>query len=519
MVGLEDAEEIRQDQSGPGPIEQAPALSSVGDFRILRHVGAGAWAWCTRPSRFPWAAGLRSRSCREAPTRCQDARAVSPRGRAAARLHHTNIVPVFEVGEDGDIVYYTMQFIQGESLDLVIDELKRLRALGDPRWAGPSAKEASVAKPVIKSTSGSPSSRWDKADVVTGTGHRTQGSPLSQIAQSLLTGKSAIEPAPTTPTPPSAGDVGPDGARDPGDAGETVIAVPTAPIDQATWASGSAVMPGGKQISTFESSGSRQQYFRSVAEIGRQAADALDYAHTRNVVHRDIKPSNILLDTAGCVWITDFGLAKADESGLTATGDLLGTLHYMAPERLRGAGDGRADVYALGLTLYELLTLRPAFDAADRLRLIEQIKSRTRRPAVDSRIERDLETLVQKAIDKDPRRRYQTAREMAEDLRRFLVGEPIRARQVGELERVWKWAMRRKAIAALMLFAVISLVAGTAVSTVFSWRAQHYATIADARAAEANAAVVQTARIAADSAPPVRSRPPKRERSIAVSMA
>ncbi len=145
-------------------------------------------------------------------------------------------------------------------------------------------------------------------------------------------------------------------------------------------------MPGGKQISTFESSGSRQQYFRSVAEIGRQAADALDYAHTRNVVHRDIKPSNILLDTAGCVWITDFGLAKADESGLTATGDLLGTLRYMAPERLRGAGDGRADVYALGLTLYELLTLRPAFDASDRLRLIEQIKEQDPpRPAPSTR--------------------------------------------------------------------------------------------------------------------------------------
>ena len=268
-----------------------------------------------------------------------------------------------------------------------------------------------AGKPAIGLTAGRPASCCDKADVVAGTGRRAQVLPVSQIAQSLLTGKSAIEPATTRRTPPPSAAAGPDGTRDPGDAREKAIAIPVAPIDQTAWASGSAVMPGGKQISTFESSGSRQQYFRSVAEIGRQAADALDYAHTRNVVHRDIKPSNILLDTAGCVWITDFGLAKADESGLTATGDLLGTLRYMAPERLRGAGDGRADVYALGLTLYELLTLRPAFDAADRLRLIEQIKEQDppRPRAVDSRIERDLETLVLKAIEKDPRRRYQTA--------------------------------------------------------------------------------------------------------------
>ena len=99
-----------------------------------------------------------------------------------------------------------------------------------------------------------------------------------------------------------------------------------------------------------------------MAQIGRQAAQGLAYAHARGIVHRDIKPSNLLLDTAGVVWITDFGLAKAEDDGLTATGDILGTLRYMAPERFRGEGDARADIYALGLTLYELLTLRPAFD-------------------------------------------------------------------------------------------------------------------------------------------------------------
>ena len=111
-------------------------------------------------------------------------------------------------------------------------------------------------------------------------------------------------------------------------------------------------------------SGRRSRFFRSVAQIGRQAAQGLAYAHASGIVHRDIKPSNLLLDHAGVVWIADFGLAKGEDEGLTHTGDILGTLRYMAPERFRGEGDARADVYALGLTLYELVTLRPGFDSS-----------------------------------------------------------------------------------------------------------------------------------------------------------
>ena len=202
------------------------------------------------------------------------------------------------------------------------------------------------------------------------------------------------------------------------------------------------MLPGGTQVSAVESSGRRLPFFRSVAQIGRQAAQGLAYAHARGIVHRDIKPSNLLLDTAGVVWITDFGLAKADDDGLTATGDILGTLRYMAPERFRGEGDARADVYALGLTLYELLTLRPAFESSDRLQLIERIKTEepVRPRSVDSRIPRDLETIVLKAIDKDPERRYATADAMAEDLRRFLDDEPVLARRTTALERYARWA-------------------------------------------------------------------------------
>src|SRR6185437_8497132 len=148
---------------------------------------------------------------------------------------------------------------------------------------------------------------------------------------------------------------------------EPVFAVAVSP------SSSSAILPGGTQLSTVESG--RRAFYRSLAHIGRQVAGGLAYAHARGIVHRDIKPSNLLLDTEGVVWISDFGLAKGDDEGLTESGDVVGTLRYLAPERFRGQADARADIYALGLTLYELLTLRPAFDSADRLRMIEQINT------------------------------------------------------------------------------------------------------------------------------------------------
>src|SRR6516162_3085357 len=236
-----------------------------------------------------------------------------------------------------------------------------------------------------------------------------------------------------------------------GDATGPQRAHPPAPdlSPPASPSSSSAILPGGTQLSSVESG--RRTFFRSLAQIGRQVAGGLAYAHARGIVHRDIKPSNLLLDTDGVVWIADFGLAKGDDEGLTQSGDILGTLRYMAPERFRGEGDARADVYALGLTLYELLTLRPGFASSDRLRLIEQIKTQEplRPRAVDARIPRDLETIVLKAIEKDPKARYQSAEVMGEDLRRFLADEPIRARQVSAAERYWRWARRNPVIAVL----------------------------------------------------------------------
>ena len=231
------------------------------------------------------------------------------------------------------------------------------------------------------------------------------------------------------------------------------------------------MLPGGTQVSAVESSGRRLPFFRSAAQIGRQVAQGLAYAHARGIIHRDIKPSNLLLDSAGVVWIADFGLAKADDDGLTATGDILGTIRYMAPERFRGEGDLRADVYALGLTLYELLTLRPGFESSDRLQMIERIKAEepVRPRALDGRIPRDLETIVLKAIDKDPDRRYQTADAMAEDLRRYLDDEPVLARRTTPLERYARWARRNPGVAILGAVLTAVLVLATAG---FAWLAR-----------------------------------------------
>jgi hypothetical protein len=186
--------------------------------------------------------------------------------------------------------------------------------------------------------------------------------------------------------------------------------------------------------------------------LGVQVAEALEYAHHQGILHRDIKPSNLLLDTAGTVWVTDFGLAKAEDSQeLTHPGDVVGTLRYMAPERLEGRADPRSDIYSLGLTLYELLTLRPALDDGYRARLMERIRQESPPlpSRIDRRIPRDLETIVLKAIVKEPGGRYATAAALAEDLRRFLADRPIQARRTPLLERAWRWCRRNPALAGM----------------------------------------------------------------------
>jgi eukaryotic-like serine/threonine-protein kinase len=207
--------------------------------------------------------------------------------------------------------------------------------------------------------------------------------------------------------------------------------------------------------------------FRAFAKLGIQAAEALGYAHAMGILHRDIKPSNLLVDSRGNLWVTDFGLARLqDEPGLTRTGDLLGTLRYMAPELVLGhriVHDPRSDVYSLGATFYEVLTKRPVFDGRNRQELLRQIAQEepVAPRKLDQTIPRDLETIVLKAMEKEPERRYATAQDLAADFRRFLSDQAILARRPGALERTLRWARRHKelaatAVALLVLALVIS---------------------------------------------------------------
>ena len=203
-----------------------------------------------------------------------------------------------------------------------------------------------------------------------------------------------------------------------------------------------------------------RNYYGDVASVGLTVANALSYAHGEGIVHRDIKPWNLMIDTSDHIWVMDFGLVKTEgEDDLTRSGDVLGTLRYLPPEGLRGWSDPRSDVYSLGLTLYELVALTPAFDATDRGRLVCDIAERDPKPLrrIDPRVPRDLETIIEKATEKAPERRYSTADEMKADLQRFLDGKPILARRTSTFERFRLWCRRNPTIAALSFLVLLTV--------------------------------------------------------------
>lgn len=196
----------------------------------------------------------------------------------------------------------------------------------------------------------------------------------------------------------------------------------------------------------------------SVCRVGIQVCQALEYAHRHHVLHRDIKPSNLLLDEQGIIWITDFGLAKPmEENNLTQTGQLVGTLRYMAPEGLDGEYLPQSDIYSLGLTLYEMLTLTPAFGETNYSKLIGQISDSTiiSPRKINRKIPRDLETIILKATERESEKRYQTAAEFNDDLLRFLEERPIKARRVSSAEMIWRWCRRNRLTSSLLLLSVM----------------------------------------------------------------
>ena len=221
---------------------------------------------------------------------------------------------------------------------------------------------------------------------------------------------------------------------------------------------------------------------REAAELIRRVSEAIEYAHQHGVIHRDLKPANILLDKNGNPRVTDFGLAKKvqGDSGLTGSGQIMGTPSYMPPEQAggpRGEVGLAADIYSLGATLYALITGRPPFQAATAMDTVIQVIGAEPVPPrqLNASISRDLETICLKCLEKEPGKRYLSAAALGNDLRRFLNGEPILARPVGPAERSWRWCRRNLAVASLAGGVVLALTAGTVVATFFAVRADREA--------------------------------------------
>jgi serine/threonine protein kinase/Flp pilus assembly protein TadD len=388
--------------AGQGP---AAAPTELGDFRIVRELGRGGMGVVYEAEQVSLGRKVALKVLPAVAT-------LDPRrlqrfqneARAAASLHHTNIVPVFAVGAEHGVHFYAMQLIAGQTLAAVLQEL---RGQAD-------GQRASTAAPAPEEI------------------------PHSQSAGAARTTR---HPPPARPphTPP-----------------------PGAAPAESTAPQGAFSTEGGV---------GKREYLRAVARLGVQAAEALDYAHQLGVVHRDVKPGNLIVDARGQVWVTDFGLAlfQQGEAGLTLTGDLVGTLRYMSPEQAlakRAVIDHRTDVYSLGATLYELLTLKPVFPGTDRQELLRQIAFEE--PAPPRRLNQaaptELETIVLKALEKNPAERYATAQEVADDLRRFLDDRPIQARRPSVVQRARKWGQRHRSLvvaAAVCLLVTLASLLGS----------------------------------------------------------
>jgi serine/threonine protein kinase/WD40 repeat protein len=392
--------------------------------------------------------------------------------RTAAGLHHTHIVPVFDVGQVGGLCYYAMQRIEGSGLDRVVRHLRRSRPAGSAAGQSGSGLLARRA-------------RATQSPDTTPRGILSPGSRLGRFWSQVRTRPVAhsVESAATNLTigPP------PRPADNHHETVERLLSLSGSLDATASWIDGQRRgteetrdlgMPGspahGAPRTAIPRDPNRHDlepppfetprgsaYFRWVATVGQQAADALAHAHQQGVIHRDVKPSNLLVDAKGNIWVTDFGLARRlADPGQTHHDSLLGTPRYMSPEQARtGSIDGRTDVYSLGATLYELLTLRPPFNGESAAELLDQIgQDDPLHPrSLDPRIPLDLETIVLKALAKRPADRYKTAGDLADDLGRFLNHEPVKARRISPLGRLWRVARRHPGITSVTTAASIAI--------------------------------------------------------------
>ncbi|HEY2759989.1 MAG TPA: serine/threonine-protein kinase, partial [Pirellulales bacterium] len=372
----------RREHSGLG--DEINSADILGDFRLVREIGRGGMGVVFEAEQIslgrtvalkmlPYAGVLDEKHLQR----------FKNEARAAATLEHPHIVPVYSIGCERGVHFFTMRYIDGQSLAEVLQSIPAYRA-----------------------------------GVLERSPKRSKSS--SQLATGLVSGsrRAAISSAGAESEP-------------------LLENIDTLPVMQAG-------------IST-DPDYDRPAYFNHVARLGIQAAEALAYAHERGILHRDVKPGNLLLDIHGHLWVADFGLARLEQdAGITTSGDVLGTLRYMSPEQALGHSavlNERADVYSLGVTLYEMLALRPAFAGRDRQEILRRITTEEPRPPrqIDPRIPRDLETIILKSMNKEVAGRYQTAALLADDLRRFLDHKPIQARRPAAIEKLVKWTRRHPA--------------------------------------------------------------------------
>ena len=380
----------------------------LGDFRILRQIGRGGMGIVYEAEQITM---QRRVAVKVLPLAGlvdeQRIRRFQNEVRAIATLNHPNIVPVYTVSEDRGVHYFAMQLIRGRSLAEILSSLQRLQDEGH------ELEGSSISCLTSNPADNVEAERENRTDSIA-------------MSSTIPGGSDASEPR----IHPS----------------ETIVDANDSTIPHS----------------------SRQEYFRSVTALGIQAAEALQHAHGQSIIHRDIKPANLLVDAASRLYVTDFGLARIEAgTGVTMSGDVVGTLRYMAPEQAlaKRIMDHRADIYSLGATLYELLTLRPAYPTEDRQELLQQIAFEEPTPLrrIDSAIPAELATIVQKAMSKEVAERYQTAEDFADDLRCHLENRPIKAKPPTLPQRFAKWRRRNPVLswAAVITLALATLVLST----------------------------------------------------------
>jgi serine/threonine protein kinase len=443
--------EPAQSPRAEGQLGYLPAYSHFDDFKILRWIGHGGMGVVYEAIQESLHRKVALKVIHAQAAASQQSKDRFRReAQSAAGLHHTNIVPVYGSGQDHGLLYYAMQLIHGSTLAQIIESLQR-RSKGVLQSQLPIDQQTHDA--------------------------------LDQLLQERTSGSSAEPKASTSYVKENLGE---DSDRTLASATrELTIGHHNEPTRGGSWTTKqesqtpeptSAQQPGAKLP---------KHYFRNISRLVSHVASALDYAHQSGVLHRDIKPSNLLLDDSGTIWVADFGLARREDlDGQTQTGELLGTLRYMAPEQFAGKSDPRSDIYSLGLTLFELLTLRPAMDSPKRRLLDPTLYSQVEFTSYEKQsIPVDLQTIVLKAAAIEPEKRYPRAKLLQEDLERFLDDQPILARRETWIESGIRWARRNRAIATLaaslfgLLFAIAILLG--------LWNAQQSKTLEELRQANA----------------------------------